>query len=167
MRIAIISDTHGYIDERIAAFVKQCDMCVHAGDIGGGSVLDSLSPRECRVIAVLGNNDTKTKWSAAEWGRLKRLPDEAHLDLPGGRLTVVHGHKSNPAALRHAKLRKLYQEARVIVYGHSHRLVIDQSDIPWVINPGAAGKSRTHGGPSFVTLHIQAHSWRLESTRLA
>ena len=34
IRVAIIADTHGFIDPRIAEAVRACDVAVHAGDIG-------------------------------------------------------------------------------------------------------------------------------------
>ena len=166
MRITIISDTHGYVDERVAAFVEQCELCLHAGDIGNGSVINRLSQKKNKIIAVLGNNDTAAKWPADQLGELKHLSHEMHVDLPGGRVSVVHGHKVNPVALRHTKLRRLYPDSRAIVYGHSHRLVIDQTESPWVINPGAAGRARTNGGPSYVVLYIKGNNWRVESVRL-
>ncbi|MFM1890995.1 MAG: hypothetical protein RLZ44_72, partial [Pseudomonadota bacterium] len=37
--------------------------------------------------------------------------------------------------------------------------------IPWVLNPGAAGRSRTFGGPSCLLLHAGARVWRVETHR--
>ena len=76
----------------------------------------------------------------AERPWLASIPWEARLPLPGGLLVVVHGHRV-PAADRHARLRALYPQARAIVYGHSHRLVVDRDASPWVLNPGAAGRA--------------------------
>lgn len=163
-RIAIISDTHGYLDERIAAVVTGCDYVLHAGDVGGAGIIKKLKPRS-KAIVVQGNNDVPEKWTKEELPILETLPMEAYLDLPGGRIVVVHGHRAGSVSTRHKRLRSLYVNVRAIVYGHSHRMVCDQSEYPWVINPGAAGKARTFGGPSCIVLTATAGEWTIETIR--
>ena len=41
-KILLISDTHGYIDDRIIQYAKQSDETWHAGDIGELKVTDEL-----------------------------------------------------------------------------------------------------------------------------
>lgn len=166
MRIGVISDTHGFLDARIMEIIGRCDLAVHAGDIGNAGVLEQLRPRREQILAVRGNNDTPQKWPRTDAAVLDGLPDEVAVDLPGGCLVVVHGHRNGPPRRRHAKLRTRYPDARVIVYGHSHRLVCDQDQRPWVLNPGAAGRSRTFGGPSCLVLHVRATRWRVEGVRI-
>lgn len=158
LRVAILSDTHGVLDARVARVVGGCDLAVHGGDIGNAAVLAALTPRSGRVVAVLGNNDVPHKWPAADQHLLDALPFELAEDLPGGRLVVVHGHRT-PAKDRHARLRRRFPDARAIVYGHSHRLVADQEAEPWVLNPGAAGRERTFGGPSCMVLSAAHDHW--------
>jgi predicted phosphodiesterase len=69
------------------------------------------------------------------------------------------------AAGRHAKLRQRYPQARAIVYGHSHHLVADRDALPWVLNPGAAGRTRTYGGPSCMVIEATDSDWRLSIHR--
>jgi len=166
MKIALISDSHGELDPRVRELVRNCDVAVHAGDVGARGVLQSLKPRD-RVVAIRGNNDTPAKWAAAEHRALDQLPWEALLDLPGGSLAVVHGHRHGRVSQRHERLRRDFPEARCIVYGHSHRLICDTGARPWVINPGACGRSRTFGGPSCVLLYAGFRRWRLEVKRIA
>lgn len=165
MRVAILSDTHGFVDPRIADRVAECEYAVHAGDIGGADVLLALHPRK-QLLAVRGNNDSNDKWAPHERHFLETLPEEARLDLPGGQLIAVHGHDAEPAAWRHTALRRRYPEARVICYGHSHRMVFDDETVPWVINPGAAGRTRTYGGPSFVIIDCAEEAWVVDVIRL-
>ncbi len=162
IRVALLSDTHGELDARVADVVAACDYAVHAGDVGSAAVLRALKPRQRLVIAVRGNNDTQETWPAADRLILKTLPYEGTLDLPGGHVSVIHGHQAGEPAERHAVLRERFPQARLVVYGHSHRRVIDQSETPWVINPGAAGKVRTYGGPSVVILEASINGWRVE-----
>lgn len=164
LRVALISDTHGALHDGVAPFVAACDAAVHAGDVGAASVLSALKPRSGEVWAVLGNNDVAAKWPADELEVLRTLPEELHLDLPGGRVTVVHGHRYD-AATRHAQLRRQFPGARAIVYGHSHRAVLDTNTHPWVLNPGAAGRERTYGGVSAIVLTASVDRWHVELVR--
>ena len=41
-RIGLLSDTHGYFDERIAHHLRGCDEIWHAGDFGDAQVVDEL-----------------------------------------------------------------------------------------------------------------------------
>jgi predicted phosphodiesterase len=62
IRVAILADSHGHLDARAEALVADCDLAVHGGDIGNARVLGRLRPRQGRVIAVTGNNDSPRKW---------------------------------------------------------------------------------------------------------
>lgn len=165
MRIAIIADTHGFLDPRIAEAVTECDIAVHAGDIGGADVLLALQPRN-HVVAVRGNNDVPEKWSAHEVHLLDTLPTEAEVDLPGGKLVVVHGDAAGAPAMRHEQLRRQYPTARAVAYGHSHQVSVDDSALPWILNPGAAGRTRTYGGPSCLILSCDDDCWSIEVVQL-
>jgi putative phosphoesterase len=165
-RIAVLSDTHGALDPRVLAVIATCDHAVHGGDVGDADVLDAIADRLKRGVrglhAVRGNNDVPAKWPEAHRHRLPELAEHLEIDLPGGRLAVIHGHQTQ-ARGRHDRLRRLFPHARAIVYGHSHRLAIDQLADPWVINPGAAGLSRTFGGPSCLVLTATRIAWHVES----
>lgn len=165
--VAIISDTHGFLDPRITKIIHDCHYAVHAGDIMAASVIDAMRPRSGRVIAVAGNNDIPEKWPEAESEIVQQLPHTAELELPGGILVIEHGHRHGRHAPRHDLLRRTYPHARAIAYGHSHQLVCDQDEQPWVINPGAAGRVRTHGGPSCLVLTATRTHWTLETHRFA
>ena len=41
--ILLLSDTHGYIDEKIVSYTIDVDEIWHAGDIGDISVIDKLN----------------------------------------------------------------------------------------------------------------------------
>lgn len=166
MRVLIVSDTHGAVDARIVALACDCALVLHAGDVGSADVVDALAGDARDVIAVRGNNDVATKWAQDQHGRLADLPLERAVDLPGGRVVVVHGD-AFPARSRHAALRRAYADARAVVYGHSHHMLVDNTAMPWVLNPGAAGRARTNGGPSCLVLDADADgdAWRVEALR--
>ncbi|MEP7044507.1 MAG: metallophosphoesterase family protein [Dokdonella sp.] len=164
MRVLLLSDTHGALDERIAALARGSDLVVHAGDVGSAEVLATLHAACARVIAVRGNNDVREKWARQDRDVPDTLTQQVQIDLPGGVLVAIHGDRFPPAQ-RHRRLRAAFPSARAIVYGHSHRLCIDDDERPWVLNPGAAGRARTFGGPSCLELETTMQRWRVEPLR--
>lgn len=159
--VGILSDSHGYLDPRIADTVNQCDYIVHAGDIFNAHVLEQLKPGK-KLVAVAGNNDHPSFWKQEESHIVSNLPPKSELLLPGGQLVVEHGHRLGNRP-DHQQLRSDYKSARIIVYGHTHHRAIDQNVEPWVVNPGASGKVRTHGGPSCMVLHASEEEWKIET----
>lgn len=158
VKVMILSDTHGQIDKHIAQMSQQVDTVLHCGDIGDAHVLGALQPRR-RVHVITGNNDTPARAPAHDLPLLANLSETVELALPGGVLLGIHGHRQVPARRRHQLLRKLFPEVRCIAYGHSHRLLIDDSEAPLIVNPGAAGRDRTHGGPSCLILDATPERW--------
>lgn len=165
VKVAILSDTHAYLHPEIRALVKQCDIAIHAGDICSASILDELQPLSGQVIAVAGNNDYAAAWPAQQRERVNALPQVASLDLPGGRVAIEHGHIHDMSSPGHEDLRQAHPDARMVVYGHTHRKVIDDFKMPWVVNPGAAGATRTRGGASCLVLIASEALWKIESYR--
>ena len=161
--VGILSDSHGYLDPRVAEVVNACEVIIHAGDIFTGSVLDQLTPAR-ELIAVAGNNDIPAVWSEDERERVNALPQKAEIHLPGGKLVIEHGHRLGNKP-DHDQLRWDHAEARLVIYGHTHHQVIDQQESPWIVNPGASGKVRTHGGPSCLVLHADESDWVFETYR--
>ena len=165
VKVCILSDTHGYLDHRVADIVSDCDYAIHAGDIMGAHILDQLSPRK-RVIAVAGNNDHPAIWRRDEADVVSSLPKVADLELPGGTVRIEHGHRLGGFP-DHDRLRWDHAEVKMVVYGHTHKRVIDQQAEPWIVNPGAAGRERTKGGPSCLILHASETGWKIETVLFA
>lgn len=125
------------------------EMILHAGDVGRLSVLrelDGIAP----VRAVYGNVDDPAF----------DLPQHLDLTLEGVRVHVSHGHElgsPTPRTLAHA------YDADVIVYGHTHRQLIEKiSNRTLVVNPGAAGPRRFSLAASVAILRIEAGNARAE-----
>jgi len=165
-RIAIISDTHGHIDQNIIDTIKDCDRIVHAGDICGAHILTQLESICSNITAVTGNNDCESLWCKTESSIVNSLPAIVEIELPGGTLAIEHGHKHGMQQPDHASLRASHPHARVIIYGHTHKMIIDDKVTPWVINPGAAGETRTGEGPSCMILTaVTEGEWEIEMFR--
>ena len=158
LTIGIISDTHGYLDKRIINVLKNCDYAIHAGDICGQAILKAMQPKMRKIFAVAGNNDCYCHEN-------KNLPEELSLQLPYGIISIEHGHRHGMSKPSHRSLREKYSTSRIIVYGHTHKQLLDNKKLPWVINPGAAGLTRNHGGPSCLILHCDHNDWSVEMIR--
>lgn len=57
MKIAVVSDTHGYFDPHLLLLLHGVDEIFHAGDVGSGQVLEQFRAI-AQVHAVRGNVDT-------------------------------------------------------------------------------------------------------------
>ncbi len=159
-KVGVVSDTHSYLDPRIAEIIRECDIAVHGGDICGVDVLESMQPKSGKIIAVTGNNDPYCHLTGSE------LPEVLSFDVAGETITVEHGHTHGAHKPCHDSLRKAHPESKIIIYGHTHKQVIDKTDTPWVINPGAAGMTRTHGGPSCLVIECAAgQEWLIRKYR--
>jgi putative phosphoesterase len=147
MLIGIISDTHGLIRDAALRAMRDVDLILHAGDVGRQAVLDALAAI-APVHAVHGNVD---------------LPDaglRASIDceLEGRRVHVSHGHEiGSPTPERLAARYK----ADIIVFGHTHRAVVQHVGSALVINPGAAGPPRFNLKPSIAHLVLPSRQARI------
>jgi hypothetical protein len=115
-------------------------MILHAGDVGGDTVLDALSAI-APVRAVYGNVD----------GWNPRLTDRVQVTRGGVSISVTHGHELGRPTPE--KLLLLYPND-LLVYGHTHRALIHRDGPRLVINPGAAGPRRFDVAPSVAKLTI-------------
>ena len=124
--VGVISDTHGLMRPEAIAVLSDCDLIVHAGDIGKPEVLAELG-RIARVVAVRGNID-RGAWADT-------LPNEVEVEVEGLRLYVLHNGKEldrDPVAAGF----------RVVISGHSHQPRSEHRDGVLYLNPGSAGPRR-------------------------
>jgi putative phosphoesterase len=141
MVIGLIADTHGLVRPEIFPALEGVELILHAGDVGGRSVLYELQAI-APVRAVFGNTD-----SPGEPGLEARL----QLDVDGVTVHVSHGHEVGSPTPE--KLLARYTAA-VIVFGHTHKPLIERAGPRLVINPGAAGPRRFKLQPSVARLTI-------------
>ena len=106
MKVLLLGDTHGWVDDSIVELAAGMELVVHTGDIGSASVLTSLKSRCANVLAVVGNNDVTEKWPAGELCTLSELPESLQINLPGGVLAIEHGHQIWDTTNYHSRLRK-------------------------------------------------------------
>ena len=160
--IAVVSDTHSHLDSNIIDIVKGCDIAVHAGDICGLDILDSMQPRSGKLYVVTGNNDPYCHLSDTQ------LPRVLSFNVFGEKITIEHGHEHGHHKPDHDSLRQAHSDSKLIIYGHTHKLLVDQTASPWILNPGAAGKTRTHGGPSCLVINcFENKEWQIDRYRFS
>ena len=164
--VGVISDTHGQLNEHVIGSLENCDVILHAGDIGDASIIASLRKYTQHVFPVRGNNDINEKWPADDLAVLGKIPEAIELSFNDEVIAVTHGDQFSAVATRHQKLRELFPHANIIIYGHSHLLVCDQEEEPWVVNPGAGGYNRTFKGASCLVMRYENKKWAIEETRV-
>ena len=165
LRVGVISDTHSRLNEHVVGALNDCDVILHAGDIGNATVLNDLNRFTPHVFSVRGNNDIEEKWPTEDLPALQKIPDALELTFKQQRIAVTHGHQFPAVDTRHQKLRQQFPQANIIIYGHSHLLVCDREEHPWVINPGPGGYNRTFKGASCLVMHYKKMQWEIKETR--
>ncbi|MCC5938703.1 MAG: metallophosphoesterase family protein [Lunatimonas sp.] len=135
--IALISDTHSYIDEGIIAHLNEADEVWHAGDIGAIDVVNRF-PKGKVVRVVTGNIDDSEM--------RQRFPEELSFDVEGLRVLMVHIGGNPGRYARGIKSRIQESGATLFVCGHSHlcRVEHDRQLNCLYMNPGAAGIQGFH-----------------------
>lgn len=124
--VGVISDTHGLLRPSAVEALTGSHVILHAGDVGGQDVLDSLS--EIAPIHVVRGNTDHGSWADA-------LPRTEVVAVEGSTFYMVHDIEDldlDPAAA----------DVDMVVYGHSHRPDVSTRDGVVYFNPGAAGHRR-------------------------
>ena len=135
--IGLLSDTHGWWDEKYATYFASCDEIWHAGDIGSADVALRLSAiRPLR--AVCGNIDG--------YPVRQMYPKTLHFTVEDVSVMMTHigGY---PGRYEPAIRAELYEtKPQLFVCGHSHilKVTVDKRLNCLCLNPGAAGKSGFH-----------------------
>ena len=146
-KILLISDTHGYIDEKIVKYASRVDEIWHAGDIGDISVTDKLKKIK-PLKAVYGNIDDHNIRS--EFPLHNRFVCEK-VDVW---ITHIGGYpkRYNPKIVEELKSNP----PNLFICGHSHILkVINDKELDLLhINPGAIGKHGLHRVRTMVQFEI-------------
>jgi uncharacterized protein len=136
-KIGLLSDTHGFIDDKILEFFKSCDEIWHSGDIGDIAACNKLELFK-PLRAVYGNID----------GAEIRIRYKKHLHFvcEGAKVWITHiggypGHYE-----KEIKNELAINPPKILICGHSHilKIIYDKKYDLLFINPGAAGSSGFH-----------------------
>lgn len=148
--IALLSDTHGYLDEFIIKHCEAADEIWHAGDFGTPGLSDQLATvRPLR--GVYGNIDGH---------ELRRIhPVEQYFTCEEVRVFMTHigGYPGHYSAGLKNKIQR--DQPHLFISGHSHILKVMRDPAlnqMLHINPGAAGKHGFHKMRTMVRFKIDA-----------
>lgn len=134
LKIAVLSDTHAYsiedIPRKVVDSLSKVDLIVHAGDFTAKGVLDGLK-KLGELKAVQGNMDSMEIRS--------KLPIKETVEVGGKTIGVTHGSGA-PWGIEQ-RVRRMFDQVDVIVYGHSHESQNRVIDGILFFNPGRASNS--------------------------
>ena len=156
LTVALISDTHGWLDPSTASAFEGAHLILHAGDIGQAHVITDLE-EIARTVAVRGNIDG---------GTLRFLPEEVIEDVGPLRIAMRHIAGSPKRPNRATRELLATQRPDIIVVGHSHIPVVSRVHGALWINPGAAGREGFHEQRFAALLHITRWSGKISMDRV-
>ena len=152
-RIGLLSDTHGYWDQKYLDYFEECDEIWHAGDIGSLEVAQKLA--EFRpFLAVCGNCDG---------GDLRRMYGEKlrwKCEDADIMMTHIGGY---PGKYAPPVRKSLYERPpQLFISGHSHILKVQYDHTLHLrhINPGAAGLSGWHKVRTLVRFTVDGQNFK-------
>lgn len=149
MKVGLLSDTHGFLDEKIFAYFSECEEIWHAGDFGSTKVASDLSAYR-KLRAVYGNIDDQ---------EIKNMfAEECIFNLHGIKVYMTHigGYPPRYTLAIRKKLDDIKPD--LFICGHSHiiRIIKDTKRDLLHINPGAAGRQGFHKVRSIVIFKIRS-----------
>lgn len=148
--IGIISDTHGLVRPEVAYAFKDCNLILHAGDIGKPEVLKQLQDI-APVIAVRGNVD-RGIWA-------EKLPFTEVVNFKKIYIYILHN-------LNDLNLDPKAAGFHVVISGHSHKPEEKWQDDVLFLNPGSAGPKRFSLPICVATLEITHHKINVQYVNL-
>ncbi|MBM4134229.1 MAG: metallophosphoesterase family protein [Nitrospira sp.] len=132
VRIGVIADTHGLFDQAILRHFQGVDHILHAGDIGGSSVLEQLE-RIAPVTAVSGNVDGYER---------SGFSGELVIEFGGKRIALRHILYEGGKLTKEGRSFLDREQPDICVFGHTHRQKAEWLDKTLLFNPGSAGPKR-------------------------
>ena len=143
MKLAILSDTHGLLRPEAAEHLKTADAILHGGDVNKPGIVDQLE-RYAPLYVVRGNNDK-------EWA--EQIPHDLTITLGGVTFYMVHNKKEVPADLTGID---------AVVFGHSHKYLLEERDGVLWLNPGSCGPRRFHQEITMMMAEVENGTLQVE-----
>lgn len=146
MKILIVSDTHRKHENLISVLrkVQPIDRMIHLGDAEGAE--DYISEiAGCPLEIVSGNNDF-----------FSALPREKELTIGKYHVLITHGHYYCVAmGIEDIKKEAAARCFDIVMFGHTHRPVIDYGKQIIALNPGSISYPRQEGKkPSYMLMEL-------------
>lgn len=146
MKILIVSDTHAQNKnlERVLERVGKIDMMIHLGDVEGSEMhIEDIA--DCPIHMIAGNNDF-----------FSDLEKEEEFDIGGYHIFITHGHQYYVSmGTERIKQEALERKADIVMFGHTHKPIIDRGEDLITINPGSISYPRQEGRKeSYIIMEI-------------
>lgn len=146
MKVLIVSDTHKHHENLIRVLEREqnLDFMIHLGDAEGYED-DIADMAGCPLEIVAGNNDF-----------FSTLPREKVLQIGKYKVLITHGHYYYVSSgvediIRDAAGRGM----DVVMFGHTHRPLIERMKGVIALNPGSLTYPRQEGKkPSYALMEI-------------
>ena len=138
VRMAVISDSHGFLRREVVAEIQDCTHIIHAGDIVKETDLDELRLYGS-VYAVRGNNDL---WQP----ELRDLAGILRFTIAGVSFLMTHDRYDVPRNL---------EGIQAVIYGHTHRYSEEWAEGRLWLNPGSCGYARFGGNVTMAKMRLK------------
>lgn len=137
MKIGLLSDTHGFLDDAVYRHFDACDEVWHAGDFGSLDVAEKLAAFK-PFKGVYGNIDGKD---------IRQFyPENLRFNCEDVDVWMTHigGYPGRYAPEVREEIKK--NPPKLFICGHSHILKVQYDPALKLLhlNPGAAGKQGWH-----------------------
>ena len=135
IRIGLVSDTHGYLDENVFVHFKNCNEIWHAGDFGTIEIAHRLAAQSgLAVKGVYGNIDGQDVRS--------EFPEQLVFMCEQVKVMMRHIGGYPPKYNPETKKELLIHKPGLFISGHSHilKIIYDDKLNCLHVNPGSAGK---------------------------
>ena len=147
-KIGLLSDTHGFLDERVFEYFQKCDEIWHAGDIGDHTVTDALANFK-PLRAVYGNIDGRELRS--------QFDEKVIFEIEKVKVFMIHIGGKPPRYAQEVRQALQNEKPDLFICGHSHLLKVmkDPSLDLLYMNPGAAGHHGFHHMRTLLRFDIE------------
>jgi len=146
MKILIVSDTHRRDANFVEVMKKEgpVDCLIHLGDVEGSEAY-IRETAGCPTHIVSGNNDFFCD-----------LPREEEFMLGKYKVLITHGHYYYVSLdLQEIRRQAEARGADIVMFGHTHRPLIERSGKVLLVNPGSLSYPRQEGRkPSYILMEL-------------
>lgn len=146
-KIALLSDTHNFLDPKVFKYFSDCDQIWHAGDIGTIGICEQLEKIK-PLVAVYGNIDGQDI--------RKVYPKNKRFMCEGVDVWITHigGYPDRYSV--EVKNEITRNPPKLFICGHSHilKVIYDKKLNLLHINPGAAGSYGSHKVKTLIRFAI-------------
>lgn len=148
-KILVVSDTHRKHSnlEKVLERESPLDLLIHLGDAEGyEEYIAEIAG--CPVEIVSGNSDF-----------FSALPREKELEVDGYHILITHGHYYYVSAgIEDIKKEAYGRGMDIVMFGHTHRPIVDYGKDVIAVNPGSISCPRQEGKqPSYIIMTVDSN----------